>query len=48
MKLTEEEKRMRNKYLREWHKRPENKEKRKQYVKNYWHKKAQEIEKEVL
>lgn len=46
--LTEGEKKARNEYLREWHKRPENIDKRKQYMKKYWHKKAQEIEKEVL
>lgn len=41
--LTAEEKKARNKYLREWYNRPENKEKRKQYAKNYWSKIAQEV-----
>ena len=41
MNLSEAEKKARNEYLKEWLKRPENKEKRKQYAKNYWAKKVQ-------
>ena len=33
-----------NKYRREWGKKPENKEKLKKYVESYWERKAKELE----
>jgi hypothetical protein len=44
VELTEAERKAKNQYLKNWHNRPENKEKRKQYMKNYWSKKVQAME----
>lgn len=40
--MSEEAKAKQREYLREWRKRPENKEKQKQYNRRYWEKKAQQ------